>query len=141
MVEVGSDRNSSWRKVARALAHKEYDCILEKASPELCVHLLAVTPNLKLFSKLHRKLKSSDKDWSNGFLHSSGLVTLLSCVDVLCSSSSAATSNSSLFSSLLIAKCVCCLKELLNLKHGMESIIEIASSDASTVNALARGIL
>lgn len=127
--------SNKFRRVARALANLEYDFNLDNASPEFCLHLLE-NPNLKMLTKMHRKLRTSSKEWIIDFIQLRGLFSLLQSVDRFCKTHK---NNTGLFNSLYLAKLVCCIKELLNLKYGMECIIDMANDDSSRVNMLAKG--
>lgn len=138
--EKESDSNKNlikiFRRVGRALANLEYEYHLEHASPEFCIQILAY-PNLKMFSKLHRKLRVSTKEWITDFIQFKGLFTLLHCVEYLCHRKK----HSALFNSLELSKCVCCIREVLNVKYGMESIINLATEETSFVPIFAKAAL
>lgn len=123
-----------FRRVARALANVEGEFSLGEASADFCIHLLE-SPNLKILTKLHRKLRFSSKEWIVEFIELRGLFVLLRGVEQLCLAKSA----SSLLNSLVMSKMVCCIKELLNLKFGMDAIVHMAREDPTSIRMLALG--
>ncbi|CAF0767609.1 unnamed protein product [Brachionus calyciflorus] len=125
-----------FRQIGRAIANLENDYSIESSSPEFCIQLLNY-PNLKFFNKLNRKLRNSNKDWINEFIQSKGLFQLLYCVEYLCHKKT----GSSLINSILISKCLNCIKEILNHKFGMECIIDMANEDQSFVHILVKAVL
>lgn len=155
---------AKFRHVARALANIEYDYNLEHSSPDFCIHLL-LNANLRVLTKLNRKLRNSSKEWIVEFVNTGGLLALLNLVDKLCQTQDTkatnksylransrnndisnvkmtnSRTNSSFFKSLILSKCICCIKELMNSKYGMETIIELAMIDSSTTNALSKGFI
>jgi hypothetical protein len=125
-----------FRKVGRALANldpdNDYD--LGQASAEFCVHLL-ISNNAKVFSKVHKKIQTSNSAWIYEFVHTfKGLLTLLSCLDKLC-----INKTTTLFNSLVLLKCLSCIKEIMNSTHGMDGVISLANEDQSCVQILAKG--
>lgn len=124
-----------FRRVARALVNLEGDFSLDVASPEFCLHLL-VNPNLKTLTRLHRKLRILSKEWVIEFIELGGLLSLLKCVDQFYRS----RTSEQFFNSLVLSKTVCCIKELLNLKYGMECVINLANENRASVRMLALGI-
>lgn len=129
------DLRALFIRTGRAIANLDQDYDLRSASPEFCIQLL-IYPNLKLFCKLHQKIKSSDSEWILEFIHHKGLFSLMKCVEVLCSR----RRSSEIFSSLIISKCVLCIKEVLNLKSGMERIINLAKDDSECLHILSKSI-
>ena len=125
---------SKFRRVAKALANSEHDYELKEASPEFCIQLL-ICSNLKMFSKLHRKLKTSSNEWISEFIYSKGLFALIDCLERVCGKQN----STNIYNSLLMSKCVCCIKEMLNLKIGMECIIEVDNLDSTYVQTLSIG--
>ena len=123
-------------RVAKAIATLEHDYDLSVASPEFCIQLLSF-PNLKMLSKLHRKLKTSGNDWIMDFIQLRGLFALILCLEQLCNKSN----TSIIYNSLLMSKCVCCIKELLNLKTGMECIIEVVDLDPTCIRTFSKACL
>jgi hypothetical protein len=121
-------------RAAKALATIDHDYDLKEASPEFCIQLLSF-PNLKMFSKLHRKIKTSGNDWIMEFIQSKGLFGLILCVEQLCNK----TSSNVIYNSLVMSKCVCCIKELLNLKIGMECIIDVVDLDLTCIQTFSKG--
>ena len=121
-------------RVAKALATLDFDYDLKEASPEFCIQLLSF-PNLKMFSKLHRKIKTSGNEWIMEFIQSKGLFALIICVEQLCNKSNANV----IYNSLVMSKCVCCIKELLNLKIGMECIIDVVDLDPTCIQTFSKG--
>ena len=123
-----------FKRVAKAIATIDYDYDLKNASPDFCIQLLHY-PNLKMLSKLNRKLKTSSKEWIGEFIELKGLFSLIVCIEDICNK----RKKSQLFISLILSKCVCCIKEILNLKFGMESIIDTVNEDPSCIQTLAKG--
>ena len=124
-------------RAAKALANfLAYDYHLHEASPDFCVQLLNF-PNMKMFTKLHRKLKSSTNDWIVEFVQAKGLIALILCIEQLSSKPNAAND---LYNSIMLSKCVCCIKELLNLKIGMDYIIEVVDMDPTCIQTMSKGI-
>jgi 3-dehydroquinate dehydratase len=122
--------------VERALANLDFDYDLNNATPEFCVQLLNF-PNLKMFSKLHSKIRSKnrDREWILDFIQSNGLYSLVQCVEKL---STKKYSSAIIFNSLVLSKCICCIKEVLNSKYGMECIINMANEHQHCLNILAK---
>lgn len=127
-------KENSFRKVGRALANLEYDYDISQASPEFCSHLVSSSHNAKVFAKLHKKLQSTNQSWIFDFVYTfKGLLALLFCLDKIC------IRKTTLMNSLLTLKCLSCIKEIMNSKHGMDKIISLASEDNNCVQILAKG--
>lgn len=116
--------SSKFRCVGRAIANLEFDYSLNVSSPEFCNQLL-VYPNLKLFTKLERKLRNENKTWISEFIQTGGLFSLLRCVEYL----SYKKNENNLLKSILLCKCLNCIKEIMNHKFGMECIINMAMEE------------
>lgn len=123
------DKNafSKFRRVCRALANLEFDYTLNYSSPEFCKQLL-VYPNLKLFTKLERKLRNENQAWINEFIQTGGLFSLLHCIEYL----SNKKYGNNLLNSILLCKCLNCIKEIMNHRFGMECIIGMAIEEKSS---------
>lgn len=127
-------KENLFRKVGRALSNLEYDYDLAYASPEFCVHLI-ISNNAKVFTKILRKLQTSNQQWIFDFVYTfKGLLTLLFCLDKICM-----RKTTSLLNSLLLLKCLSCIKEIMNSKDGMDGIISLADEDSSCIQILAKG--
>ena len=102
------------RKISKTL----FNVDLEQCDPEIVVSLLKI-PSVQTFGALKRKLKSSGKDWIQGFLDHDGLEALLDCVDSLGS-----RRVTQLSSALLLLECVACVKCVMNSKMGLELLVQ-----------------
>lgn len=119
----------------RAICTHSYD--LKNASPEFIIHLLAtLTPNFKLFSRVQAKLAVESRDWITEFIERNGLARLVNSLDKICSQM---LNENDMYISLILVKCICCIKLLLNVEHGMEKITRVATnSDANFPQILAK---
>ena len=122
-----------FRRVARAIANLEYDYELNEASPEFCAHLL-IYPNIKVYKKLHKKLQTSTRAWIHEFIEHDGLFSLMQSIE----NPSNNYKNSGFINSLLISKCLNCIKELMNTKLGMESLITMTLEDVKYTQMFAK---
>ena len=126
-----------FRRIGRAIANLEYNYELNEASPEFCVHLL-IYPNTRLYSKLSKKIRNcsiNNRAWILEFIQQEGLFSLILSIEKQCNN----YKKSGFFNSLLISKCLECVKELMNSKFGMESLISMALDDQKCVQILAKG--
>jgi hypothetical protein len=78
---------------------------------------LLVFPHQKYFLKLRNKIRHSEKSWLEQFIKSKGLSELLLCIEKLCKR----TSN--IINSIRLSQCISCIKEIMNLKYGMNEEI------------------
>lgn len=126
-------KENLFRKVGRALANLEYDYDISCASPEFCSHLV-VSNNAKVFTKLHKKIQTSNQNWIYEFVYTfKGLLALLVGLEKIC------VKKNTLMNSLLTLKCLSCIKEIMNSKHGMDGIISLANEDNNCLQILAKG--
>lgn len=128
--------SSKFRRVCRALANLEFDYTLNYSSPEFCNQLL-VYPNLKLFAKLEKKLRSENQAWISEFIQIGGLFSLLNCIEYL----SNKKYGNNLLNSILLCKCLNCIKEIMNHRFGMECIIDMAIEEKSSNSILIQAAL
>jgi hypothetical protein len=129
------------RKVKGLISIDPYDYSLNESSPEFCVHLLKNISNLKLLKKLIVKFKESSNDWIKEFIDDyKGLFTILDIIEKYSSKRRASQRNSTIiFDSITLTKCICCIKELLNTKTGMESLIELVNDNALAIKTISKG--
>ena len=102
------------RKISHTLFHVD----LEQCDPEIAVTLLKI-PSVQTFGALKKKLKSSGKDWMQGFLDHEGLEALLDCIDSL-----GGRRVTQLSDALLLLECVACVKCVMNSKMGLELLVQ-----------------
>ena len=129
-------KKNLFREVSRALANLdyEYDYDISSASPDFCVHLLISINNAKLFSKLNKKIQTSNQTWIYAFIYTfRGLLALVACLDKLC------MRKTTLLNSLIVLKCLSCIKEIMNSTYGMDSMISLMSEDVNSLQTLAKG--
>ena len=119
------------KDVAMLLIKHDYN--LKCASPEFCIQLLE-SLNVKMLTKLHRHIKFSDHRWIRHFINGNGLFSLLKCIEKILNR----TRNHSFYSSIILSKCLSCIKELMNSKKGMESIIDLSIEDHTCIQILAK---
>lgn len=117
---------------AKSLINATYN--LENASPEFCVNLLECA-NEKTFSKLQKKINSSNRRWIRDFIRAKGLFALLQCIEKIFKK----PKENSFITSILLFKCLSCIKELMNANYGMEAIIRMGIEDKDCVQILAKG--
>jgi hypothetical protein len=110
------------------------DYNLNNASPEFCIQLLNY-PHQKCISKLRKKIHTSSKAWLVQFIKANGLYTLLACIEKLCKK----TTN--IINSIRLSQCVLCIKEIMNIKYGMEAVLTMCIEDVSYVRILGNSIL
>lgn len=125
-------RESKFAQVAQSLINVTYD--LENASPEFCVDLLE-SANEKTFSKIQKKISTSNRRWIRDFIRAQGLFALLQCIEKIFKK----TKQNSFITSILLFKCLSCIKELMNAKYGMEAIIRMGIEDKDCIQILAKG--
>lgn len=111
--------------VEKLLNKNSGDYSLAKASPQFCVQLLNITKT-KTFDKLLKKIKTSSHEWINEFIECNGFFTLLFASEKICNE---AIGDKTFLKSLMLAKCLKCMKEVMNLNVGMEFIINLAARD------------
>ncbi|XP_071086778.1 inverted formin-2-like isoform X2 [Haliotis cracherodii] len=102
------------RKISATLTNID----LEQCDPEICVSVLKI-PSVNTFGALKKKVKSSGKEWMQGFLDAKGLDALLDCVDTLGSKRVTQLSDA-----LLLLECVACIKVVMNSKLGLECLVQ-----------------
>ena len=85
-------------------------------SPEFCVHLLR-SPSVQTYCGIHRKLKSSSKDWMVEFLENNGMEILLDALEKL--------GSLKLFfdAAVMILECASCIKTVMNSKTGLDFMV------------------
>lgn len=121
---------SKFKQVAGSLINKRKNNIyndynLANASPEFCVQLLSVT-NAKTFEKLFKKIKTSSIEWINEFIQKHGFFAFLNSIEKI------SNKNIHVFAkSLLLAKCLKSIKELMNLNVGMKFLVDLATIDGN----------
>ena len=76
-------------------------------------------PSVQTFGALKKKLKTSGKDWMQGFLDHEGLEALLDCIDSL-----GGRRVTQLSDALLLLECVACVKCVMNSKMGLELLVQ-----------------
>ncbi len=101
------------------------DYSLNKASPQFCVQLLNITKT-KTFDKLLTKIKSCSKEWINEFIKSNGFFTLFFASEKICIQIGG---EKTFVKSIMLTKCLKCMKEIMNLNVGMEFIISLATTE------------
>lgn len=110
-------KSSKWT-VVRQLLGKVLHQQTDEYKPEVFVRMLR-TPSIRVFTLLKRRLKKSDTVWTEGFLNSGGLETLLEAIDVI--SSRRVTKFSE---ALRLLECVLCIERLVNSKLGLSFLIQ-----------------
>lgn len=87
-------------------------------NPEVYVQMLR-NPTFRVFTLLKRRLKKSDRGWTEGFLNSGGLEVLLEAVDVF-----SCRRVTKIPEALRLLECVFCIERLVNSKLGISFLIE-----------------
>ena len=115
-----------FRNVVEILLNKKsVDYSLAKASPQFCVQLLNITKT-KTFDKLLAKIKSSSNEWIKEFIKINGFFTLLFASEKICLQIGG---EKTFVKSIMLTKCLKCMKEIMNLNVGMEFIISLATTE------------
>ncbi len=104
-----TEKNQKFKRITNLIIKNNFD--LKHASPEFCIRLLE-RPNEKFLSKLHKKIFVSTRQWINEFIYMRGLFALLKCIEKVFKKAAL----NSIFISILLSKCLNCIKELLNSK-------------------------
>lgn len=115
-----NDKGSKWKfrkKVKEKILQKQFD----ECEPEVCVDMLR-TPTVKAFTALKKKLKKTDKAWTQGFLDGGGLDVLLDAVDII-----GGRRVTELSEALKVLECVSCVTKLVNSKMGMTFLVQHGS--------------
>ncbi|XP_078330126.1 inverted formin-2-like [Crassostrea virginica] len=99
-------------------------------NPEVYVQMLR-NPTFRVFTLLKRRLKKSDRGWTEGFLNSGGLEVLLEAVDVF-----SCRRVTKIPETLRLLECVFCIERLVNSKLGISFLIENDSHIKKLVKAL-----
>ncbi len=122
-----------FRAVVKSLLTSSYD--LTNATPQFCISLLTSSnsPSITTLSKLHRKILNSNRRWIRDFIHADALSVLLSCIEGILN-----IHGNSLYAAVLLYKCLACVKELMNLKYGMEAVINMGADNTNCAYILAK---
>lgn len=119
-----------FKKIGFVDAKLEYN--LNQATPLFCIDLLKY-PHQRMFLKLRNKIRSSPKSWLQEFIKSYGLYELLKCIENLCKK------QSNIMNSIRMSQCISCIKEIMNLKYGMNAVLDICILDSNYVAILGKG--
>jgi hypothetical protein len=118
--ERSSEKGSKWKfrkRVKEKILQKQFD----ECEPEVCVDMLR-TPTVKAFTALKKKLKKTDKAWTQGFLDGGGLDVLLDAIDII-----GGRRVTELSEALKVLECVSCVTKLVNSKMGMSFLVQHGS--------------
>ena len=125
--------SSRFQDTVRTIIDANYD--LKVASPEFCISLLAY-PTERTFTKLYRKIQTRDRRWIRDFIRADGLYAIIIAIEDIFR-----RKNSSLMNSILLLKCINCIKELMNSICGMQAVINLASEKKDCIQTLAKSKL
>lgn len=120
-----------FRSIVKSLIDATYD--LDKASPQFCACLLRL-PNDRALTKLRQKIRKSDQQWIKEFIINDGLFSLLMTIEIIMKK----YRNNLFVSSILVYKSLACIKEIMNLEYGMQSIINLGDHN-SCIEIMAKG--
>ena len=101
--------------IKRRIYLKNVD-FLNSATPQFCIQLLKF-PHQKYFLKLRNKIRVSDQNWLDEFIKLNGLYELLKCIELLCKK------KSNITNSIRLSICISCIKEIMNLEHGIDAVL------------------
>jgi hypothetical protein len=118
----------------------EFDYDLSQSSPEFCIHFMRNIINPKLLKKLILKIRQSQSEWIKEFIELKGLLLILNIIDKYSNKQRLSYQTASLYSILILSKCICCVKEILNSKIGMESLIDLMNDNISVMRTFSKGI-
>jgi hypothetical protein len=119
------------RHVFEQVAHKAfYD--LNHANADFCIQMLRY-PNGRYLSKLLKKLRSCSEEWIVEFIRLDGLFELMNCIDQVLKK------GTTIINSIVVVRCVNCIKATMNFKFGFKSIIETCANNASYRSIIGNG--
>ncbi len=91
-------------------------------------------PHQKYLLRLRKKIRTSSKTWLVQFIKANGLYSLLACIEKLCEK------KTNIINSIRLSQCILCIKEIINIKYGMEAVLTMCIEDVSYVTILGKGI-
>lgn len=116
----------------------DYD--LSQSTPEFCIHFLKNVINPKSLKKIMFKIRQSENEWIREFIELKGILLILNIIDKYSNKHRSSYQSASLYSILILSKSICCVKEILNSKIGMECLIDLMNDNISAMRTFTRSM-
>jgi hypothetical protein len=126
-------------QTVKSLNNIENDYDLSQSTPEFCIHFFKNIINLKSLRKLHSKIIENQNEWIKEFIELNGILLILNIIDKYSNKHRSSYQAASLYSVLILSKCILCVKEILNSKIGMDSLVNLIKNDIGAMRTFSKG--